>query len=74
MRKCVPHCPVKSYSSLQENLFPYRALAFHFREIVLGNRVYEAGENVVAPQALLLRDADIRIDECRASRLEFHRR
>jgi hypothetical protein len=59
---------------LQKYLFPNRALSFYFREVVFSDCIHQAGEDVVAPLALLLGDADVGIDECRASGFEFNRR
>ena len=66
--------PVQSHPSLQEYLLADRALPFDFREVVFGDCVYQPRKNVVVPLALLLGDANVGIDERRASRLEFHRR
>jgi hypothetical protein len=59
MGKCASYGAVESHTSLQEHFIPDRALSFHFREVVLGDCIDQAGKNVLAPLALLLRDADV---------------
>ena len=64
---------IESYAALQENFLADAARALHSVEIIAGDGVNQAGDDVLAGLSFLQRDADIGVDECGAGRLELHR-
>ena len=63
---------IQSDAPLQENLLAYIAGTLDAVEIIVGDGVNQAGDDVLARLAFLQGDADIGVDECRAGRLELH--
>ena len=73
MGKGMSYGPVQGNAALQEYLFAHDPRTLDLGEIVCGDGVDQAGDDVFARLALLERDADVGIDERRAGCLELHR-